>query len=161
MNKMHSFLNRLCHSQILHRTFVTVALVALTWSGLAFGGEIHDASRDGDLEKVKALLKSNPNLVISKDNYGQTPLHYAVQYGQKTVAELLLANKADVNAKASKGVTPLHLAAQQGNKEFVELLLANKADINAKTIIGWTPLYLAAQNGHKDVATLLLQHGGQ
>ena len=45
-------------------------LVALVWSSLAFCGEIHDAAKDGDLEKVKALLKDNPDLVNSKDNNG-------------------------------------------------------------------------------------------
>ncbi len=160
MNTMRSFFSRLCKSHILHRTVMAAVMMALAWNSLAFGGEIHDASRAGDLGKVKALLKENPDLVNSKDDSGQTPLHYAVHYGQKAVAEFLLANKANVNARTSKGVTALHLAAQQGNKEMVELLLAHKADVNAKTTIGWTPLYLAAQNGHKDVAALLLQNGG-
>jgi hypothetical protein len=39
-----------------------VALFALAWSGLVFGGEIHDAARDGGLGKVKALLLSNASL---------------------------------------------------------------------------------------------------
>ena len=54
-----------------------VTLVALVWSCLAFCGEIHDAAEDGDLEKVKALLKANPDLVNSKDTNGMTPLHFA------------------------------------------------------------------------------------
>ncbi len=33
------------------------ALVALTWSNPALSNEIHDAAKDGDLVKVKALLK--------------------------------------------------------------------------------------------------------
>jgi hypothetical protein len=32
-----------------------VILVALAWSGLATGGEIHDAARNRDLQKVMAL----------------------------------------------------------------------------------------------------------
>ena len=36
-----SFVSRLCHSQIPRR--IAVLLVALTWSSLAFGGEIHNA----------------------------------------------------------------------------------------------------------------------
>ncbi len=135
-------------------------LFAVAWSSVALGGEIHDAVRDGDLVKVKALLKNSPYLVSSKDENGATPLHIAARYGQKAAAELLLANKADVNARTFKGVMPLHLAAQQGHKDMVELLLANKAEVNAKASIGWTPWYLATQNGHKEVADLLQQHGG-
>ena len=68
-------------------------------------GEIHNAARDGDLEKVKALLKDNPDLVFSKDTNGTTPLHWAAINGHKDVASLLLANKAAVNAKDNSGNT--------------------------------------------------------
>ena len=57
--------------------------------------------RAGDGEKVKALLKGNPDLVFSKDTNGWTPLHFAADRGDKDLVELLLANKADVNAKAA------------------------------------------------------------
>src|ERR1035438_1825728 len=128
------------HSPILRRA--AVLLVALAWSSLAFGGEIHDAAQNGDMEKVKALLKGNPDLVFSKnDNYGCTPLHLAVFSGHKEVVELLLTNKADVNAKSTNGLTPLHVAAVQGYKEVAELLLASKADVKAKDNYGKMPLH--------------------
>ncbi len=38
---------------------------------------IHVAAMKGDLRKVEALLKDNPDLVFSKDNIGWTPLSYA------------------------------------------------------------------------------------
>jgi ankyrin repeat protein len=98
--------------------------------GLAFE-EIHDAACEGDLEKVKALLKYKPDLVFSKDRSGSTPLHWAAFRGRKDVAELLLANKADVNAKNSTRATPLNWASS-GHKGAV----------------------------HKDVVELLRQHGG-
>jgi hypothetical protein len=106
---MHTFFSQLCGFPIPRRT--AVLLVALAWSSLAFCGEIHDAAKDGDLAKVKALLKDNPDLVFNKDKEGMTPLHDAAASGYKDVAELLLANKADVDAKAGNGLTPLHVAA--------------------------------------------------
>ena len=62
-----------------------VTLVALTSSNLVFGGEIHVAAQNGDLEKVKALLKDKPDLVFSKDNTPgcYTPLHWAALKGRK------------------------------------------------------------------------------
>jgi len=93
-------------------------LVALAWTSLAFGGEIHDAAEKGNLEKAKALLKDNPALVFSKDREGRTPLLLAVNYREfgfyehkpehKAVVALLLINKADANAKDKWGGTPLH-----------------------------------------------------
>ena len=42
--------------------------IALAWSKLAFCGEIHNAARNRDLEKVKILLKDTADLVFSKDD---------------------------------------------------------------------------------------------
>jgi ankyrin repeat protein len=131
----------------------------LAYSSLAFGGAIHDAASAGDLEKVKALLKANPNLVFSKDTNGLTPLHFAAANGHKDVAELLLANKAEVdaksNAKTTRGGTPLHLAAMNGREDVAALLLASKADVNASDHKGRTALDWA--KGHKEVMAVLLQ----
>jgi hypothetical protein len=139
-----------------------LALATLASSGLGFCGPIHDATREGDIKKVEALLKEHPDLVSSRDEkYGQTPLHIAAFNDHINVAKLLLENKADVNAKANNGSTPLHLAAAKGNKDMVELLLDNKADVDAKDNDGWSPLHSAVTYGRKDVEDFLREHGAQ
>ena len=80
----------------------------------ALCGPIHEAVKAGDVQKVKALLTVNPDLVDSKDGYGTTPLHYAAAYDHQDVAELLLNYKADANAKNGEGSTPLQFAAASG-----------------------------------------------
>ena len=79
----HSFSSRVCNSSI--RPCAAVLLPALTWSSLAFCGEIHRAARAGDLENVKALLKVNPDLVFSKDDEGATALLLAVKFDHRDV----------------------------------------------------------------------------
>jgi ankyrin repeat protein len=116
---------------------------------------IRDAALNGDLGWVQALLQANPVLVFSRDNDGNTPLHWAAFAGHKDVAELLLASKAEVNARDGHAWTPLHEAALGGHKDVAELLLASKADVDAKDNNGDTPLLTAAE-GHKDVVRLLL-----
>ncbi len=103
-----------------------VLLAVLAWRGVASGGEIHDAARDGDVERVKTLLKDNPAEVNAKDDGGWTPLHYAV--GHKEVVELLLTQKAEVNARDNSGWTPLHLARINRNRAEEELLVASGAE---------------------------------
>jgi cytohesin len=152
-------LQNLCRSPFLHHAAITLAVLA--WTGPAFGDEIHNAAASGDMEKVKALLKDNPELASRTDANGLTPLHYAAAADQKDVAELLLANKADVNAKMTPGGrtpgrTPLHFAAAIGRREMVEWLLAHHANINAKAIDGMTPLHIAVFQGHKNVVEVLL-----
>ena len=112
-----------------------------------------EAVQKGDLEKFKALLKSNPDLAVSKDRIGRKPLCEAAVSGHRVVVQLLLANKAQVNSTDDYCNAPLQLAARHGHKDVAELLLANKADANR----GYrSPLCEAAANGHKDVAELLL-----
>jgi ankyrin repeat protein len=125
----------------------------------AFGSdEILSAASFGDLEKVKALLKADPDAVFQTMENGQTALHLAASHGYKDMVELLLANKADVNAEARGGMTSLFMAAQGGYKDVVQSLLANKADVNAAYNHGTTPLHAAAASGRAEVVELLLNN---
>lgn len=145
----------------MNRKLLAVMLVTLVWGALAFCDEIHDAAAAGDLEKVKALLKANPDLVFSKNIPGETPLHLAALFDHKDVAALLLTNKAEVNTKCNRGSTPLHYAAKNGYKDVVQLLLVNQATVNVKDNNDMTPLDWAEKNDYADVVELLRQHGGQ
>ena len=122
----------------------------------AAGIAILTAARNGDLEKVKALLKDKADLVSSKDNEAFTPLHMAAGQGHTAVVELLLSFESDVNGKDNEGYTPLHFAASEGQKEVAKLLLANKADVNARNSSGESPLHHAAEKGHQELVALLL-----
>ena len=122
--------------------------------------DIHSLAKQGDLAKVKALIKDNPDLVFSKDENGAQPLHGAAFGDQKEVADFLLDNKASVNAKNNYGLTPLHVAAIFGHKDMAGLLIAKGADVNAKDKDGHSPLYYALDGKYEVLAELLRQHGG-
>lgn len=160
---MSTFQNpRLCLSFAHRFGSIVLGLAALAAASPSLCAPIHDAARAGDLDKVKALVKANPDVVASKDEkYGQTPLHIAAFNDRKEVAEFLLANKADVNAKSKNGSTPLHLAAGKGNKDIVEVLLANKAEIDAVDNEGWSPVHSAVFFNQKETEDLLIAKGGK
>ena len=62
---------------------------------------------------------------MSLDDFGQTPLHYAVRNGNKVALDLLLKAGADPNAAdAEYGSTPLHLAATLKADDFIRDLVA-------------------------------------
>ena len=183
---MHAFFRRPLHFPISRRAAITLAaMISLAWSSFAFCGEIHDASQTGDLAKVRALLKSNPSLVSSKDENGDTPLHWAACFDHKDVAELLLASGADVNAKDGRGLTPFEGVAcgfvtiqtysisLDGNArgtataepsapgsypkslEVAQLLITKGANVNAGDIQS-APLFGAIEGRNLPFATLLL-----
>jgi ankyrin repeat protein len=111
--------------------------------------------------KVVSLIQENPGLVYSRDETGNTPLHWTTTAGpsQKTIAEFLLAKGADVNAKdTGNGWTPLNYAIWNDHKDLVELFLAKGADVASKDNRGETLLNLAVLHGRKDFVKELLQN---
>jgi Ankyrin repeats (3 copies)/Ankyrin repeats (many copies) len=138
-----------------------VFVLILTWSSPALCGEIHEAVKNNDSAKVRALIKNSPDLVFSKDEDGFTPLHLAAANGHKGMVKFLLTAKAEVNSKDNAGSTPLHQAAAAAGQhsDLVEVLLAHKADVNAADKHGLTPLHYATLANSRDVVRLLLSHG--
>jgi cytohesin len=158
---------------LLARGLRTGTLLAICFtSSVALCGPIHDAARKGDQNKVVALLAQNPELVFSRDNFGNTPLHLAALHNRPAVAALLLANGADVNARNNPpaswfnqernqfGETPLTLALQSyEHKDILQLLLTHGADPNVMLSDGGTPLHRAVSRDLPDDVELLLANG--
>src|ERR1700741_4804591 len=99
----HPRVRRLGQSPVPCRgTCILVALVCMTISischrKVRRECEICDAARKGDLDKVEALVRTDPKQVFRRDDKGNTPLHVSASHGYLDITKLLLANKADVN----------------------------------------------------------------
>lgn len=143
-------------SVILYCAVILVSL--LFWSNASFSGEIHNASKNGDLAKVKLLVEKNHELLSSKDEHDITPLYYATLNGHKEVVEYMIESGCDVNEKIKNGMTPLSSAAFK-YKDIVLLLLNKGADVNMKSYSGNTALHFAVSNGNHEIAELLLDKG--
>jgi ankyrin repeat protein len=151
------------------RTTVMLGL-GLAWSSVALCAPIHVATIKGDEAKVVVLLKQNPDLVDSRDKFGNTALHLAALHNKVAIADLLLDNGADVNARNTDatrvpriegaGETPLTLALlSYEHKEMVELLLTHGADANVMLSHGDTPLHRAVERDLPYDVELLLANG--
>ncbi len=66
---------------------------------LAYAGEIHDATRKGDVEKIKVPVQGRTELVNAEDNYSGNALYYAAAFGGRAPEELCLAHKPDLLQK--------------------------------------------------------------
>ncbi len=87
---------------------------------------LHDASRTGNTEQVRALLNKGAN-VNAKNQAGGTPLHTAAYNGRINTVQLLISKRAKINAKDKDGWAPLHAAAQEGHTDTAQLLKAHGA----------------------------------
>jgi uncharacterized protein len=139
---------------------IQIALaVFVLFTGSAFAGPLHDAAREGNLEKVRALIDEGAE-IDEQSNRGETPLILATLAGRKEVVELLIEKGADIDGRNAGGFTPLHAAAYAGDAAITELLIAKGANINdAQNKAGVTPLFPAIEEDHKEVAELLIAEG--
>jgi len=162
---------------------IGIVAVFILWSVSLLAGcslppdnQIFIASRNGETEKVKALLAKEPALVKAalkkqdihddsrkepwkRDVEGDTPLHSALRNGHQDTADILITNGADVNVRNCRGETPLNVASSGGLVKSAETLISRGADVNAGNSFGESPLINAARLGHRDIVELLVTKG--
>lgn len=93
-------------------------------------------------EQIEDLLKRNKQLVMLRDNVGNTPLHVLVDNPSCNphivrIAKSLIVNGSKVNSRNDRDKTPLHLV---GSWDLAKFLLENGAIPNALDDLGCTPL---------------------
>ena len=91
-----------------------------------------------------------------KDDYGFTPLHFAVTNNDPKKINVLLQMGANVNAKSHYGFTPIYYAVgKHSDLEVVNLLIESDAKVNIKNRDGITPLHYAAWGTAEKIKSLL------
>ena len=123
------------------------------------GIDLCNASRVGNIERVKRIVSCKMVNVDFICKYKGTPLCEAALSGDRNVVQLLLNNGADPNKVDGFEWTPLHHATYRGNRNVVEVLLERGSDPDSSTINGSTPLHLALKYGDEEMVKLLLQKG--
>lgn len=76
-----------------------------------------------------AIACSSPD-VKSRDETGNTALHYAVFNRDTNLVKRLISKGADINAVNNYGITPLQCAAYVKSDEIMQLLISNGAVTN-------------------------------
>jgi len=112
------------------------------------------ARGEGDFDILTVLAAgANPNAI---DEYGQTPLMYAVEHGEPFTIRYLIDAGADINAQSLAGWTPLMYAARaEGNLLTVETLIGYGADITLTNEDNLTAFDIAGQAGNMDYRSIL------
>ena len=88
---------------------------------------LYVACKAGQIDKVKALVKSGANVNWCTEEEERTALHVAAQKGHTAVVEVLIKKgKANVSVKDKQGQMPGDLAAEAKHKDCVKLLPVTK-----------------------------------
>jgi len=100
---------------------------------------------------------------VQRKHYLATPLQEAVEAGDLSRVEDLVAAGADIEGRDRypyMQYTPLIHAAQKGLVAVVRYLLDQGADINARSnSSGQSALHTAAESGHLDAVKVLIEYG--
>ncbi|XP_037029495.1 ankyrin-1-like [Bradysia coprophila] len=122
---------------------------------------LHAAANYGRTDIVEWLIQNHHPIdeIINKpDNYGNTPLHYAIRGSHYELTKILLINRSEVNAMNNDFEFPMHLAALSGNENVVKLLNKYDATVNVRNRFYWTPLFYSVVSGNEKVVTVLIKH---
>ncbi|CAB0030052.1 unnamed protein product [Trichogramma brassicae] len=98
---------------------------------------------------------------------GRTPLHLALNNGNKRLIELLLKAGADLDSPDAEGETGLHMACRKydddddDNDDILKMIFfkSKSSRIDARNRWGDTPLHLALRNNRKRITKWLLRRG--
>ena len=95
-----------------------------------------------------------------KNQFGQSPLHYACLFGHTVTAVALIERGASVDEKDQAGQSPLHYACESGHSDTAIVLLENGAvGLNDRDSDGHTPSNLACVSCTADVILRIIRHG--
>ena len=90
---------------------------------------IHICSKNGNLDGLNELIAAGGVDINESGEYGDTPLHYAIDNGHSEVVNVLVAAGAEVNKTNNDGDTSLHEGSYYCHLEVVKALIRAKADV--------------------------------
>lgn len=98
---------------------------------------LHVCANHGDIDVFEAVIEHpHTKKILNKyDNYGYTPLFYAVAKGHYQIAKTLLDMGSNPNQSIYYG-SPVHAAVVYGHLEMLELLLEHKGDLSENLYLG-------------------------
>jgi ankyrin repeat protein/tRNA A-37 threonylcarbamoyl transferase component Bud32 len=114
----------------------------------------HLATLENDVETLKVIFKSSPNLLNNKCSLGKTPLDYAYESGSCDAITLLNESKAEETVINKDSFLPR--AVETNNLPWLKLLLDAKTNANFQDSAGNSLLHQAILLDKDEIAKYLI-----
>lgn len=134
-----------------------------------YNTDLHDAAKQGDINKVRRLILEENRDVNFQDEDKNTPLYCAAKEGHTDVVKFLLTHGADSSLQCQFTNTALHIATQKNHIDVVKILAAHAAqttnvvhtdnNIDLPGNMNQTALHMAVRNESMDIIKILLFYG--
>ncbi|XP_072395821.1 uncharacterized protein [Diabrotica undecimpunctata] len=133
------------------------------------GVDLHQVNQEKQSLLHKAILINNETVAIylidfgldinHKDNFGNCPLHYAVESNNKNIVSKLLSNsKINRNSLNNNGESALHIAARENLIDIQSYLIGTNVEIDSLDINNRTPFLTAIVHRNYEFAKLLFNY---
>jgi ankyrin repeat protein len=83
--------------------------------------DIFEAMKLNDIRTVKKLIRRGCPVNVADDD-GYTPLHWAAEYGNLALVQVILKKGADLSARTRSGWNAVDLSKAEGHREVEEFL---------------------------------------
>ncbi len=109
---------------------------------------------------IRYLISKGANINAAGFN-GKSPLHYASEKRNFSIAKLLIDSEADVKGKDQYQWTALHYAANRSGDdiELARYLILKGAEVNATNSYDKTPYNYAFERRNVKIANILIENG--
>ncbi|MCU1264468.1 MAG: hypothetical protein JWM21_786 [Acidobacteria bacterium] len=119
------------------------------------------AAAENDLEAIKQLAYSSPNINVRDEHTGLTALEHAVENSNLEITRTLLAAGADVRLKGNRNHTPLMYLGENATPELVRELLTAGARVNERDEDGESVLMKTVSESNLAVVRILTENGAR
>ncbi|MDQ7827327.1 MAG: ankyrin repeat domain-containing protein [Candidatus Eremiobacteraeota bacterium] len=117
-----------------------------------------EAVREGDIAEAKRLIEAGCP-VDGCDSFQRTPLHAAIEGGDRPMVELLLNKGARLSLRSSGGLTPRDQAFLSGKPDIEKILRDRQAPLNIYDESGMMKVHKLVTEGDYRIMSLLPELG--